>query len=475
MRKTTTSTIICVLALLLLPLTACNNTDDSKEPLYTLNDLLDIAHERRLNIIANRPDYQRLSQFTADMDFVPTTGVVFPAVRVRRAGDLHITAEEAAGDAMLLFYVMRQLYGPYIYFGGDDVFVPIFDTIVDEIMAFGEMATLDLHLILVNNLDPVIRDNHFMLGTMSFSVNAIFHKSLVPFDRDERGFIHRASGLVVTEIEEHDMYYVLRLSMDEQGDVFYSPIVYDLHTPIGLIDQTRTIRVHMEDGSVIELGLERYMPQARVASMTRMWRVDGVPIMNIMQMGNPDAVLSTRRRDVETQTFLGFIDELRDEPVFIIDLRGNDRGYITLGEHWLYTLLGESVPRNSLRVAGYARYAMQTSPIRDNHLVQHDGLIIMLIDRSTSFAAEAFADHLFSMRNTLVIGQNSNGSHITSVHDQEIPWTLPNSGLQLRFGDAVFAHPEGHFAEGLGFAPDIWVHGDALTATLALIDNNRDD
>ncbi|MCL2406098.1 MAG: hypothetical protein FWC92_11225, partial [Defluviitaleaceae bacterium] len=49
---------------------------------------------------------------------------------------------------------------------------------------------------------------------------------------------------------------------------------------------------------------------------------------------------------------------------------------------------------------------------------------------------------------------------------------LPQSRIPLQFGSGMALFPEGHFQESVGFAPDIWVSGDALTAALGLIENH---
>jgi len=74
------------------------------------------------------------------------------------------------------------------------------------------------------------------------------------------------------------------------------------------------------------------------------------------------------------------------------------------------------------------------------------------------------------MENTLVIGQNTQGALLTSG---SLELFLPNSGISLRMGSAMFFQEEGTWQEGIGFAPDVWVVGDALTAALAILNNQE--
>jgi len=73
---------------------------------------------------------------------------------------------------------------------------------------------------------------------------------------------------------------------------------------------------------------------------------------------------------------------------------------------------------------------------------------------------------MLGMTNTLIIGQNTASRSINPVI---LPFVLPNSGVVVWFGNAITAFAEERSAEDIGLSPDIWVHGDALTAALALV------
>ena len=114
-----------------------------------------------------------------------------------------------------------------------------------------------------------------------------------------------------------------------------------------------------------------------------------------------------------------------------------------------------------------------TTPLGDYHfvwnhtpdrLVPSDQVIILLTDRYTASAGEGFVDFALNLENTLVIGQNTAGV----AHKIGGPiFFLPHSGVPVQFGAGIMFYPEGLFAEGVGFTPDIWTSGDALDAALA--------
>ena len=234
--------------------------------------------------------------------------------------------------------------------------------------------------------------------------------------------------------------------------------------------------------------------------------VDGVPVVTVMSMG----ITMHGEFVVEyTETFLSFVDAVYNEPVVIVDLRDNTGGDSLIGSRWLHRLVGEIVPQNLSEVfrltyeemmeerrvfeyhdphgrgffslEDYRNYSgmmkldyshILTYYTQTNAIVESDRLIILLINNYVASAGEHFVDMILSMGNTLIIGQNTFGVVINRNH---LPLALPNSGVVFRPGRAVRVFPEGLFTEGVGLAPDVWVHGDALTAALALIDSNRNE
>lgn len=79
-------------------------------------------------------------------------------------------------------------------------------------------------------------------------------------------------------------------------------------------------------------------------------------------------------------------------------------------------------------------------------------------------------DRIFNIENTLVIGQHTAGM-LVSTQGWDM-FYLSNSAIPFTFGPVVTVHPHNHFYEGLGFAPDIFVIGDALNATLNMLQKN---
>lgn len=140
-----------------------------------------------------------------------------------------------------------------------------------------------------------------------FRLNANFFTSSTPFDRNEQGFVHRESGRVVAEIEGHNMYDALRVSMDEQGNVFYSVVIYELG-PVGLA--RRNVHIVFDDGDRLTLPLELHRPIWRPYNPPSLEWIDSVPVVTVMSMGFSH---EGGHNNESARAFLSIADELRDE------------------------------------------------------------------------------------------------------------------------------------------------------------------
>ena len=100
-------------------------------------------------------------------------------------------------------------------------------------------------------------------------------------------------------------------------------------------------------------------------------------------------------------------------------------------------------------------------------VIPNSRLIILLVDRYSMSAAEMFAQQILNIENTLIIGQNTNGNLVASTGRTLY---LPNSGIPFAAGPDLFFSTDSMWPEGVGITPDIWVIGDALAATLAMLE-----
>ena len=507
-------------------LVSCSYIDAEPYPAkeLTLQYVLDAAKARRESII--KPDYNifrsladervRLGEKWAEQygeDYLLQLVVqsMVPGVQSQR-----ISYYEAIADAETLLWLLRLTYGAYTYYGGDDVFVPLFNRIFE---AFAEQDQWDagdygdFAEVLHRHLFEVVVDNHVHIGNrvlgapdtwalsplgvteMPLGITADFFVGTTSFERSENGFRCYATSLYVTSIPERDIEEVFRLTIDDFGKLAYKPVIV-IPGRSGLLSYSLTVTY--EIGELEELLLLRHdSNQRRTVEQPSLVRRFGIPVVRIMRMGfYPNGA--------DARQFLAYAEELQNEPVVIIDLRSNMGGNNLLSAQFLHRLTGEIIPSNSVILnIGNHQQSMEglaaampsyhplyrpiedfkvyhpTTPLGEGHfvwnytadrLVPNEQLIVFLTDRYTMSAGEGFIDFSLNLQNSLVIGQNTGGVFRKTGGPA---YFLPNSGIMVGFGSGIVFHPDNQFPEGIGFAPDIWAIGDALDAALTLLLHTR--
>lgn len=78
-----------------------------------------------------------------------------------------LSAEEAREDVTAAFDLLHDVYGGYHYFGGDEVFAPLRETLLSQISDGEKYTARELKTFLRDALSPVLRDGHFAIeGTL---------------------------------------------------------------------------------------------------------------------------------------------------------------------------------------------------------------------------------------------------------------------------------------------------------------------
>ena len=197
-----------------------------------------------------------------------------------------ISAEDALFDAETLLFVMRTNYGAYTFYGGDDVFMPLFDQLYETILETEIWRRNDFAELLNYNLSQIIYDNHFIINGIVLGGQArrsparshhgvtatIFEKDY-RFYRSENGFLSQENNLYVIEIQGHAIEDVLRLSIDDEGELFYAPVVI---IPGHVTGPRLSLQIIYENGEQSDISLFR-----RGVSPV-LWNVNSNPLPFLM-------------------------------------------------------------------------------------------------------------------------------------------------------------------------------------------------
>ena len=91
----------------------------------------------------------------------------------------------------------------------------------------------------------------------------------------------------------------------------------------------------------------------------------------------------------------------------------------------------------------------------------------MLVDDHCGSSGEGAVQLLKTLDNVLVVGSNTAGYQLCGNIST---FTLPYTGIGVRFGSTLFLYGDGENVDHRGYAPDVWCDPqDALASVLALL------
>ena len=205
-RKSYFAAVLIFCFCLLLSACGSNEIHEIRTP-ETLEDVLAIALARRQAL--ERPDYDRITQLTKGRAPVPEKYIVPLRDGLHGPPGRVITVEHDADDILydieVFFSVLAGIYALYTYWGGDDVFLPLRDEMIETINTQPVWSRVELAQLFYTKLSGVITDNHFSIPQLSglpftFGGYYEFFDSNERFDRSTAGFVNQANGLHVQQL-----------------------------------------------------------------------------------------------------------------------------------------------------------------------------------------------------------------------------------------------------------------------------------
>ena len=370
--------------------------------------------------------------------------------------DGSLSVEQAQFDINSLFDMMRKSYGLYDFYGGAEVF----DAARQQELADCESAqALDadvLQQIILDNLS-FITDQHFLVGGEhpSSSIYPCFFTE-VAFQKTEDGY-STADGKLVESMDGQDnLDELFKRSLTREGEIVYWPITFAESEDAK--NDPPSLTVHYTDGSKQTLTAMAYeSPEAD-------------PEVEDVELHDEEGIPVLYAKWVASQDFANSALEMQEE-ANMVNLTGNGGGYMPMVSEWWENYVGETVPTNHFSI--YTQQNMGTKGFvgmedemgvqvmdgwslvntHPDSFIENENLLVILTSKKTASAAEMFVDLSHNVENTLVIGENTAGCLTGNAAS---PFQLMYSRIEVSYGNMVTIFPEGDFAEGYGYEPDLW-------------------
>lgn len=345
---------------------------------------------------------------------------LFPEAKAEYQPEKLLTFEQAKEDIDFVFHVFHDTYGLYDYFGGDEAFSQAKQSALQQCESAETLTCEFLAQSLLQNLS-FVKDGHFSIAQQSAAprICPFFYRE-VAFMKTEEGY-QSEDGKQVESVEGYeDLDQLFRRSISPQGELVYYPVV---------LKEVEDVELHDEEG---------------------------IPVLYA--------------KWVASQDFANSALEMQEE-ANMVNLTGNGGGYMPIASEWWENYVGETVPTNHFSI--YTQQNMGTKGFvgmedemgvqvmdgwtlvntHPDSFIENENLLVILTSKKTASAAEMFVDLSHNVENTLVIGENTAGCLTGNAAS---PFKLMYSRIEVSYGNMVTIFPEGDFAEGYGYEPDLW-------------------
>ena len=406
-----------------------------------------------------------------------------------------ISRQEALEDVEHLFSLLKYGYAGYQYFGGDERFQMAKQGMLEELQTEfpNQFPSAALDNLIYDRLH-FINDGHFAIGTqVYFRPQTMYMDFGHEFFKDDHGYYLKTNGLreYVELVNGESVDPYLWPSLNVSGEIVYR-IGILAHEESRAANQERleiSLRSNEARRQESLLLKKEARPRQIPDGSYRRYEVEGIPVIDLQQFRFVGPYLGQ---------FLDDALELKNEELFIIDLRFNPGGLSNNIEHWLQRITGDWVEdpaqmwvqlrTNTTREL--ARYSKEGEPrwmidalfpVRETGWtrirpssgsapIANPTKIVVLMDSWSASAGEISIRRLRRIENVVFIGTNTSG---TLIIGDPIKGKLPNSYIGTHWGTALKLEVEsGKFVdrEGVGYLPDFWVQSeDALDLALKFI------
>ncbi|WP_425445847.1 S41 family peptidase [Dethiothermospora halolimnae] len=492
-----TSIIVIFLAILFLPSCKPEKELDFNKVIKEVNQ----ERKARLESESQNDIRQYIYKVSGDREGF-TEDEIESLLQPREEKQGTISKENALEDTEYLFKILKYMYGGYGYYGGDEIFNQAKKQVINSINAKEELSVNDLKTIFYEELS-FITDGHLAIGRIHINKKHrlnYYCNQEIEIKQNNKGFYFTKDNKKrylksINKDEKVEKY--LKLAINENGELIYY---------IGLLQNDKKAKLSLQ----IEYNLdsERKKDVIKLAKAKRKVHrnptafeqktVEGIPVLICRR-------LDDKREENTLKYFVETGSKLKNEEVFIIDLRGNGGGSDIWCNFWYENYIGHPPKTGKSSMKRYSKLYLQAQKniqdiniepllekydmprlneevekyygpkvealknkayddwkveVEDSKWVNNDNIIFVLVDKGVASSGEIFIEHLRTLDNVVFVGTNTAGYH--DVSDLQNVY-LPNSNLNVYLGAGLDMNKyPPYFIDGVGFEPDIWLDNEDM-------------
>lgn len=456
-----------------------NKYDYSYETL-NLFDFKEEINARHKEMIEN-PDFEDFSPYTPS-DSVYRGLVSESEIRqLLQQNDKYIekvSAEELYSDIDLMFRAIKSSYGSYYYFGVEN-----FDKAETELKEWIKTQDSFRTTTIGKKLEDTfafVRDGHFSVNRPARYREGFKYSTYILEDqyysKDDKGFykLHENSKWYFEDLDDPDTS--MELFLNNEGELVYSPVRLS-----NTVKKTSVITLKSDEDLLrqetvtwienIELHeTSRYNPDFKYS------RVGDVAYISLR--------LGARIKDFpEYKEFINSAKDCHNAKIIIFDIRSNEGGAAEAFTNWINTYanisnIGDYLPKNQAKRISditlsygniYGQHGFYTET-KNGKQLSNDATVLVLTDSACGSNGETLQKDLMNMENVIILGSNTAGAQIGG---SQMSFTLPNTGIQLAFGDGLQFSYGSENIDGIGYDPDIYTNvRNGLNSTFEYLINN---
>lgn len=398
-----------------------------------------------------------------------------------------VSMSAAREDVEFYFQMLRQFYGGYLHFGGDERFDKAKQECLSYLNKTGTIDTNKLILIMLTATN-FVKDNHFTIGNKRFNAaSKYFSNEEIAFYKEDNKIYDAKGRQVIAVDQDQAVENYFYLSLDDNGEIcwHFGLVLKQYPQPAYVLTYANGDQESITVDYVYMKNTVRYSEN----------EIENIPIIQIGEM------FTEYGDDKElAKQFLNSAGRLSKSRAAILDIRNNSGGNGLLPLKWVENYAGKRVGLNGSGIMIYdgnldindhllVDDSQKMSEIMDyfdteeiakgiyqrkncnNLMVENDQVLFVLMNGYSASAAEYLIDALHNVKNVIFVGTPSAGC---LQSDNGNVLVLPNSKIKVAFGNSWTDYDPEYYQEFEGFKPDIWINSSNLEEIIVkFIKNNQ--